>query len=543
MKISTIILPQTALPVRPHPYQDSAVTAVESAYAQGLRRIIVAMATGTGKTITACLIIRLILQQNPRARILWLAHTEELVNQAARTLRLFFSQHHIGIVMADRYEPAAQIVVATVQTASMENRFQQMGAFDFAVVDELQHSVSATYLRLLRWLGAFETVGPRLLGLTATPERGDGQALSKVWERIVYTFSLPEAIMRGYLADVRPIAVPLSVDLDAVALQGDDFDPQALGEALLKTRIAEATVDAYCTHTPQTKAIVFAASVAQSQRTADLFLAQGIAAASVDGAMPKKARRTILQAFHDNQLQVLVNCQLLVEGYDEPDVETVIIARPTMIKAQYLQMVGRGTRRAPNKTECRVIDFTGATRRHSLISSPVLFGLDAQDVTQRTITEAIQYKATHGTDDLLIKRLLQASQQAESTPQPSTPLHWLASGDGWSVSAGSAGVVTMQPQGEGWHLQLINGHTSEDLTPVPVWRELAVGIAEDVIRRAAALTFADPNARWRTKAATEKQLRALARWGIPPRPHMTAGEASDVITVAAAQAKRGRRRA
>lgn len=539
--ISASSIAQTSLPVRPHPYQDSAVTAVESAFANGLRRVIVAMATGTGKTITACLIIRRTLRQNPRARILWLAHTEELVNQAARTLRLFFPEHPLGIVMADRNEPAAQIVVATVQTASMENRFQQMGAFDFVVVDELQHSVSATYLRLLRWLGAFEPTGPRLLGLTATPERGDGQALSQVWERIVYTFSLPEAVMRGYLADVRPIAVPLDVDLDAITTQGDDFDPEALGDALLKTRIAEATVNAYGTHTPQTKAIVFAASVAQSQRTAELFQAQGIPAASVDGEMPKRTRRAILQAFHENELQVLVNCQLLVEGYDEPDVQTVVIARPTMVKAQYLQMLGRGTRRAPNKSACTVIDFTGATRRHSLIASPVLFGLEPKDVTQRTIIEAIKHKA-QGSDDVVLQRFLKAAQQAESS-QASVPLHWIPSGDGWLVSAGSAGVVTLYPQGEGYHVQLINDCNVEDLTPVPVWRELAAGIAEDVIRRAAALTFADPNARWRTKPATEKQLRALARWGIPPRPHMTAGEASDVITTAAARSTLGGRRA
>lgn len=541
--ISTVIVPQDAVPVRPHPYQESAVSAAEQAFAQGLRRIIVAMATGTGKTITACLIIRFILQQNPRARILWLAHTEELVNQAARTLRLFFSNLSLGIVMADQNEPTAQIVVATVQTTSMDARFQQLGTFDFVVVDELQHSISATYLRLLRWLGAFDPNGPHCLGLTATPERGDGQALSKVWEKVVFTFSLPEAVIRGYLADIRPIAVPLDVDLDAIATQGGDFDPEALGDALLKTRIAEATVDAYCTHTPQTKAIVFAASVAQSQRTADLFQAQGVPAASVDGAMPKRVRRAILQDFHENRIQILVNCQLLIEGYDEPDIQTVVIARPTMVKGGYLQMIGRGTRRAPNKITCNVIDFVGVTRRHSLIASPVLFGLEPKDVTQRTITEAVKHKAAQGTDDLLIKRLLQAAQQTESAPQPSTPLHWLASGDGWIVSAGTAGMVVMQPRGEGWHLDLINGSVTESLTVVPVWRELAIGIAEDVIRRASALAFADPNARWRTKPATEKQRIALARWGGVPTPQMTAGEASDAITVAAAQAKRGGRRA
>lgn len=539
--MSHLSIPHDALPVRPHPYQESAVSAAEQAFAQGLRRVVVAMATGTGKTITACLIIWLILQQNPRARILWLAHTEELVTQAARTLRLFFPHHSLGIVMADQNGPSAQIVVATVQTASMDVRFQQLGTFGFVVVDELQHSVSATYLRLLRWLGAFNPTGPRCLGLTATPERGDGQSLSKVWERIVFTFSLPEAVMRGYLADIRPIAVPLDVDLDAIATQGDDFNPEALADALLKTRIAETTVDAYCTHTPESKAIIFAASVAQSQRTAEFFKARGIAAASVDGGMPKKTRRAILQAFHDNHVKVLINCQLLVEGYDEPDIQSVIIARPTMVKAQYLQMLGRATRRAPNKTSCTVIDFTGATRRHSLIAAPVLFGLDPQDVSQRTITEAIKHKATQNTDGLLIKRLVQAAQQTDTQ---SIPLQWLPSGDGWIVSAGTAGVVVMTPRGEGWHLDLINGSVTEPLTSIPVWRELAVGMAEDVVRRAAALTFADPHARWRTKPATDKQLRALARWGIVPTPRMTAGEASDAITLATAEAKRlGRRHA
>ncbi len=536
--MSNGILP-SKLPIMPHPYQNTAVEAVATAFARGLQRVIVAMATGTGKTIVGALIIAWLLMRNPNARILWLAHTEELIIQATRTLRLFFPNHHIGIVMADQNDPNAQIVVASVQTASISERFEQLGPFDLVIVDELQHSLSQTYLRLLQWLGTFESTGPRLVGLTATPERGDGQALAKVWERVVFTFSLPEAIMRGYLADVRPIAVPLTIDLDSVAMKGDDFDLDALGEILVKTRIAEATVEAYLTHASNTKAIVFAASVAQSQRTAEAFQEQGIPAASVDGGMPKSTRRAILSAFREKRLRVLVNCQLLVEGYDEPDIETVIIARPTKIKSAYLQMVGRGTRRAPNKSVCRVIDFIGATQRHSLISSPVLFGLRPEDVQHRTITEAIKH-ASQGTDDIVIQRLLQASQQADVV-QASTPLHWLPSGNGWSVSAGSAGVVTMFPKGEGWLLALVHGHTSEELTPVPVWRELAVGIAEDVVRRAAALTFADPNARWRVKPATEKQLRALARLGIPPSRHMTSGDASDAITLA--QAHRGRRQA
>jgi superfamily II DNA or RNA helicase len=414
-----------------------------------------------------------------------------------------------------------------------------MGSFNLVVVDELQHSLSATYLRLLQWLGVFHSKGPRLIGLTATPERGDGQALSKVWERVVFVFSLPEAILRGYLADVYPIAVPLSVDLDAVAMRGDDFDPDALGEALMKTQIAEAVIEAYQQHAQNSKTIVFAPSVATSRQMAEAFQQQGIPAASVDGTMPKAARRRVLSAFHENDIKVCVNCQLLVEGYDEPDIETVIIARPTRVKSQYLQMLGRGTRRAPNKSMCRVIDFIGVTRNHSLISSPVLFGLKPEDVQQQTVTAAIKQVA-QGSDNIVLQRLLKAaSQQTEDLTF--VPLHWIPSGNGWLVSAGAAGTVVMQPRGEGWHVSLINGSVTESLTPLPVWRELAIGIAEDVVRRASALTFADPNAPWRRKPATPKQVKVLTRWGIPLTHQMTAGEASDAITRAAAQRQRGHR--
>jgi superfamily II DNA or RNA helicase len=540
--ISESILQQNSLPIKPFVYQVAATHAVLEDFRQGLSRVMLVMATGSGKTFTAMLITHAWLLHRPEARVLFVAPTEELVNQAARAARLFFPQHTVGVVMAEQNEPTAQIVIGSLMTVAQPRRLQQMGAFDLIFADEAAHSMAPTYRRILNGLGALSPNGPRAVGLTAVPERGDGQALSGLWEKVSYTFSLPEAVLRGYLADIEPIAVPLSINFDALATRGDDFDPDALDAALLQSHVADLTAQAYLDHGEGRKGLAFTNTVPQAERTADALQSRGVPASWIAGNLPKMQRRALLQDFHEGRIRVLVNCALLVEGYDEPDIGVVIMARPTKSKALYLQMLGRGTRRAPNKSNCRVIDLVGITQQHSLISAPVLFGLTPDEVQKKTVTQAMAARATQDGGDEAINRLIAAARATEKT---TIQLRWLPIGeDRWLIPAGTVGDILLRQEAEGWTVSLLAANNITSLTSVPVWRDLAVGIAEDIVRRANATGLSLPNARWRQNPASEKQRHALARWGIVPRASMTSGEASDALTVAITQTRiAGRRRA
>ncbi|MHB1610822.1 MAG: DEAD/DEAH box helicase [Sulfobacillus sp.] len=540
--ISESILPQNTLPIKPFPYQTAATNAVLEDFRHGLMRVMLTMATGSGKSFTAMLIAYAWLLIYPEARILIVAPTEELVHQWARAARLFFPQLSIGVVMAAQNEPTAQIVVGSLMTVAQPRRLQQMGAFDLIFADEAAHSMAPTYRRILNGLGALSPNGPRAVGLTATPERGDGQALSGLWEKVSYTFSLPEAVLRGYLADIEPVAVPISIDFDAIATRGDDFDPEALDAALLQSHVADFTAQAYLDHGERRKGLVFTNSVPQAERTADALQSRGVPAAWIAGNLPKMQRRALLQDFHEGRIQVLVNCALLVEGFDEPDIGVVIMARPTKSKALYLQMLGRGTRRAPNKANCRVIDLVGVTQQHSLISAPVLFGLTPDEVQKKTVTQAIAQRATQDGGDEAVNRLIAAARATEKT---TIQLRWLLMEEGlWLIPAGTVGDILLRQEAEGWTVSILTSNTITSLTSVPVWRDLAVGIAEDIVRRANATGLSLPNARWRQNPASEKQRHALARWGIVPPLSMTAGDASDALTLAITRSRMtGRRRA
>jgi ATP-dependent helicase IRC3 len=247
--------PSTTLTLRP--YQEEAIEAVTDAALEGIQRPLVALPTGTGKTV----VFSHLIDQRP-GRSLVLAHRDELLRQCQDRLLMVSPDMRIGIIKATENETDAPVVVASVQTLSRERRLSQLLCdFKTVVVDEAHHGVADTYRRILEYMGCFSEDGPLTVGFTATPERSDKSGLGQVWDKIVYQKGILEMIMAGYLCDLKAVRVSLRVNLDRVKTHHGDFDDKSLETALVDAKAPNHVVAAYLEHAPGRKALVFTPSV------------------------------------------------------------------------------------------------------------------------------------------------------------------------------------------------------------------------------------------------------------------------------------------
>ncbi len=359
-------------------YQAAAVEAVRGAHARGLRRVLVVLPTGTGKThVFARLPEALALG----GRTLVLAHREELLDQAAAKLRAANPHARIGVEQAERRASSeAKIVVASVQTlgraGSPRLAALDAAAFRLLVVDEAHHATAPSYRTVLEHFRAFEEGGAFCVGFTATPERGDGEGLEAVFEEIVYSRDLPEMVEAGWLSPIRAWRVRTGFDLAGVSVRAGDFAEGELSHAVNLPARNGLAVAAYQAHAEGRRCIAFAADVAHAHDLAEAFRVRGIEAAPVWGEMPREERRDTLARFAAGALSVVTNCGVLTEGFDDPGVSAILMARPTRSPLLYRQCVGRGTRTAPGKADLVLIDLADATR-HALVGAHVLYGLPA----------------------------------------------------------------------------------------------------------------------------------------------------------------------
>jgi ATP-dependent helicase IRC3 len=239
------------------PYQEEAIEAINYASGAGIARPLVALPTGTGKTV---IFSHLIDQRAGRSLVL--AHRDELIRQTVDKLLLVNPDCAVGVVKAEENELFAPVVVGSVQTLSRPNRLEQMAPdFDTIIVDEAHHAPAPTYQRVMEYLGCFKSDGPLTVGFTATPERADKVGLGEVWERIVYQKPLIDMIMSGYLSDLRAVRVSLQINLDQVHTRGGDFVESELESALLSADAPEHVVAVYQEHAVGRKALVFTPTV------------------------------------------------------------------------------------------------------------------------------------------------------------------------------------------------------------------------------------------------------------------------------------------
>lgn len=376
------------------PYQKEAVEAVERAF-RDVQSTLIVLATGCGKTIVFSHVAANEVRRG--GRVLILAHRGELLQQAidklekATGIRAGMEKAEITSDVFDL--PPFTVVVGSVQSMCREHRLERFRRDEFSliIIDECHHALTGTYGSVI---GYFDRA--KLLGVTATPDRGDLRSLGEVFQSISYEYSIVQAIKDGYLCPIRAQTIPLKIDLTGVAKQGGDYQASGVGSALdpyLHQICREIRLRA-----ADRKTIVFTPLIATSRKMLEIFRSEGVTdVREVNGESADRAE-TLHWFEAAPKGCVLLNSMLLTEGYDEPSVDCIVVLRATKVRALFVQMVGRGTRLADGKDNLLLLDFLWLTASHDLCR-PACIITDDPEVAD-VITDRQEKNA--GTDDIEI---------------------------------------------------------------------------------------------------------------------------------------------
>ena len=460
------------------PYQQAAADAVFGQWQSGVNKTLLVLPTGTGKTVVFASITENCVKNGDR--VLILAHRGELLQQAADKL-LKFTGLRSAVEKAEESCLGSwyRVAVGSVQSLQRPARLERFPTdyFDTIIIDEAHHCVSDGYLRVLDYFS-----GAKVLGVTATPDRGDMKNLGQVFDSLAYEYTLPAAIKDGYLCPIKALTIPLQLDISGVGVQSGDFKPGELGTALdpYLDQIADE-MEHYCKNR---KTVVFLPLVKTSQKFKDILNRHGFRAAEVNGE--SEDREQVLQDFEQDRYNVLCNSMLLTEGWDCPSVDCVIVLRPTKVRALYSQMVGRGTRLHPGKDHLLLLDFLWHTERLDLCH-PADLVCEDREVAQK-MTEEVNDKGA-------AVDLLEAQQQAESD------------------------VVAQREETLAKTLSEMRTRKRKLVDPL----QYAMSIQDP------GLTSYVPAFGWETESPSAKQKAQLEKYGIFPDEIKTAGEAQRIL--------------
>ncbi len=304
-------------------------------------------ATGTGKTTTAVLDAK-----RCGGRVLFIAHTQELVDQAAKRFRELWTNTTVGRYCDAIKQPNAHVVCGSVQSVALHPDAFKDDDFDYLIVDEAHHAAADTYQKVLSYFKPAFT-----LGLTATPERADNKSILDIFKNTAHKLDIQTAVEIGELVPVRCIRIHTNIDLTKVRFNSVQYNIRDLESKIYVPERNKLIVDTWMQYVRNKRTVVFCASVKHAEQIATMFREQGIHAAAVSGDMKKSERMEFQERFVNREIQVLCACDLLNEGWDCPEIGVLFIARPTMSKVLYTQQLGRGMRLYDGKESLMVFDF------------------------------------------------------------------------------------------------------------------------------------------------------------------------------------------
>ena len=394
------------------PYQQQARERIHAEWENGHTRTLLVLPTGTGKTI----VFASVAADQVRAgdRVLILAHRGELLEQAADKL-----QRSTGLVSAVEKADATclntwfRVVVGSVQTLQRTARLERFphDYFGTIIIDEAHHAITDGYRRILDYFGS-----AKVLGVTATPDRGDMRNLGEVFDSLAFEYKLTDAIKEGYLCHIMAQTIPLKLDISSVTMSGGDYAVGDLGTAL--DPYLEQIAAEMAQRCKGRKTVVFLPLIKTSQKFRDLLNSHGFRAAEVNGQSTD--RKEVLADFDAGKYNVLCNSMLLTEGWDCPSVDCVVVLRPTKVRSLYSQMVGRGTRLSPGKTDLLLLDFLWMTDKHELCRPADLVCEDRTVARQMTENLAesgcpqdIKEAAVQASEDVVAQREEALAKQLE----------------------------------------------------------------------------------------------------------------------------------
>lgn len=394
------------------PYQQQARERIHAEWENGHTRTLLVLPTGTGKTI----VFASVAADQVRAghRVLILAHRGELLEQAADKL-----QRSTGLVSAVEKADATclntwfRVVVGSVQTLQRTARLERFphDYFGTIIIDEAHHAITDGYRRILDYFGS-----AKVLGVTATPDRGDMRNLGEVFDSLAFEYKLTDAIKEGYLCRIMAQTIPLKLDISSVTMSGGDYAVGDLGTAL--DPYLEQIAAEMAQRCKGRKTVVFLPLIKTSQKFRDLLNSHGFRAAEVNGQSTD--RKEVLADFDAGKYNVLCNSMLLTEGWDCPSVDCVVVLRPTKVRSLYSQMVGRGTRLSPGKSDLLLLDFLWMTDKHELCRPADLVCEDRAVARQMTENLAesgcpqdIEEAAVQASEDVVAQREGALAKQLE----------------------------------------------------------------------------------------------------------------------------------
>lgn len=394
------------------PYQQKARERIHAEWENGHTRTLLVLPTGTGKTI----VFASVAADQVRAghRVLILAHRGELLEQAADKL-----QRSTGLVSAVEKADATclntwfRVVVGSVQTLQRTARLERFPRdyFGTIIIDEAHHAITDGYRRILDYFGS-----ARVLGVTATPDRGDMRNLGEVFDSLAFEYKLTDAIKEGYLCRIMAQTIPLKLDISSVTMSGGDYAVGDLGTAL--DPYLEQIAAEMAQRCKGRKTVVFLPLIKTSQKFRDLLNSHGFRAAEVNGQSTD--RKEVLADFDAGKYNVLCNSMLLTEGWDCPSVDCVVVLRPTKVRSLYSQMVGRGTRLSPGKSDLLLLDFLWMTDKHELCRPADLVCEDravarqmTENLAQTGCPEDIEKAAVQASEDVVAQREEALAKQLE----------------------------------------------------------------------------------------------------------------------------------
>lgn len=394
------------------PYQQQARERIHAEWENGHTRTLLVLPTGTGKTI----VFASVAADQVRAgdRVLILAHRGELLEQAADKL-----QRSTGLVSAVEKADATclntwfRVVVGSVQTLQRTARLERFPRdyFGTIIIDEAHHAITDGYRRILDYFGS-----ARVLGVTATPDRGDMRNLGEVFDSLAFEYKLTDAIKEGYLCRIMAQTIPLKLDISSVTMSGGDYAVGDLGTAL--DPYLEQIAAEMAQRCKGRKTVVFLPLIKTSQKFRDLLNSHGFRAAEVNGQSTD--RKEVLADFDAGKYNVLCNSMLLTEGWDCPSVDCVVVLRPTKVRSLYSQMVGRGTRLSPGKSDLLLLDFLWMTDKHELCRPADLVCEDravarqmTENLAQTGCPEDIEKAAVQASEDVVAQREEALAKQLE----------------------------------------------------------------------------------------------------------------------------------
>ena len=529
------------------PYQQEALQAINTFADKGISRQLVVLPTGAGKTV--------IFSHLPQFRqnslpMLVLAHRAELLHQAKEKIGWSNPELDIQIEQADNIAGHCDVVVASVPTLGRAESDRILkyprDYFNSIVIDEAHHAAAPSYRRILDYFDC-----PFVLGVTATPQRSDNTRLTDVFDEIVYYKTIQDLIEEGYLSPLVGYRIKTDTDISEVATHEGDYVQSQLEEAIDNPRRNATIVSAYTALVPHAKAIVFAAGVKHANNLAASFASSQIATEVILGATDSDSRRDILARFHSGETNVLVNVGVLTEGFDEPTVDCIILARPTRSTLLYTQIVGRGTRLHEGKEHCTILDFADTTKGRKPIGLPSLLGLPPEfDLQGQSLTDvAKKYKELEDYCPGEAVRVL-APEDIELAykrinlfmPPPPNQFVQQYSRFVWAEVAendyhlgvdnynslriymdtlGRWSVEHRYRTSEGMQVKLL-GHP-EDMRDAFVRSDRWIMAKFDT-------KLIESDAAWRSDGPTDAQKKLLKRIGVPVTADMTKGTASQIIS-------------